>query len=171
MNIKEAALKEHSKAQCDKIVKYVGKDPKKFSQLVNVFLQGPYRVTQRIAWPLSYCVEENTALIHPHLPRILKYVLQPGLHDSVKRNVVRLLQFIDIPKKHQGTVANICFKFLRDTKEPVATRVFSMTVLANLIKEIPELKNELIPIIEDQLPFGSAAFVSRGRKVLKELMG
>ena len=33
----------------------------------------------------------------------------------------------------------------------------------------PELKNELIPIIEDQLPYGSPAFISRGRKALKEL--
>jgi hypothetical protein len=169
MNLKEAALKEHSKAQCNKIVKYVGNDPKKFSELVNVFLQGPYRVTQRIAWPLSYCVEENTTLIHPHLSKILKFAQRPDAHDSVKRNVVRLLQFIDIPQKHQGSVADICFKFFTDTKEPIAVRVFSMTVLANLAKKIPELKNELIPIIEDQLPYGSAAFVSRGRKVLKQL--
>lgn len=171
MNLKEVALKEHSKAQCSKIVDYIGNDPKKFSELVKVFLEGPYRVTQRIAWPLSYCVEENTALIHPHLSQILKYVQRPGLHDSVKRNVARLLQFIDIPKKHQGAVADICFKFFSDKKESIAVRVFSMAVLANLAKEIPELKNELIPIIEDQLPFGTPAFVSRGRKVLKELKG
>ncbi|HTH58435.1 MAG TPA: hypothetical protein VL728_20450 [Cyclobacteriaceae bacterium] len=169
MNLKEAALKEHSKAQCNKIVKYVGSDASRFSKLVDVFLDGPYRVTQRIAWPLGYCVKENTTLIHPHLSRILKFVRRPGLHDSVKRNVTRLLQFIDIPKKHQGAAADICFMFLSDTNEPVAVRVFSMTVLANLAKEMPELKNELIPIIEDQLPFGPAAFVSRGRKVLKEL--
>src|SRR6266481_1632443 len=169
MDLKQAALKEHSKAQCNKIVKYIGDDPRKFSDLVDVFLAGPYRVSQRIAWPLSCCIEENTTLIHPHLTKILKYSQQPGVHDSVKRNVVRLLQFIDIPKKHQGAVAEICFKFFNDKKEPIAVRVFSMTVLANLAKAIPELKNELIPIIEDQLPYGSAGFISRGRKVLKEL--
>jgi hypothetical protein len=46
-----------------------------------------------------------------------------------------------------------------------------MTVLANLAKKLPELKNELVPLIEDQMPFGSAGFISRGRKVLKELKG
>ena len=169
MDLKATALKEHSKAQCNKIVKYVGNDPKKFAELVNVFLSGPYRVTQRISWPLSCCVEQNTTLIHPHLTKILKYVQTPGVHDAVKRNVVRLLQFIDIPRKNQGVVADICFKFFNDSKEPIAVRVFSMTVLANLAKEIPELKNELIPLIEDQMPYASAGFVSRGRKVLKEL--
>ena len=171
MNLKEAALKGHSKEHCNKIVKYVGSDPKKFSDLVSVFLEGPYRVTQRIAWPLSYCVEENTTLIHPHLSKILKFAEQPGVHDSVKRNVARLLQYIDIPRKHQGIVADLCFKFFSDKKEPIAVRVFSMTALANLAKKNPELKNEIIPMIEDELPYGSAAFVSRGRKVLKELKG
>lgn len=171
MDLKKVALKEHSKEQCNKIVEYIGNDPKKFSELVNVFLEGPYRVTQRIAWPLSFCVEENTTLIHPHLRQILNFVQQPGVHVSVKRNVIRLLQFIDVPKRHQGTVADICFKFFNDADEPIAVRVFSMTVLANLAKEIPELKNELIPTIEDQLPYGSPGFVSRGRKVLKKLKG
>lgn len=169
MNLKQAVLKEHSKAQCRKIVKYVGNDPNKFSQLVNVFLEGPYRVTQRIAWPLSYCVQKNTALIHPHLSQIIKFAQQPNVHDSVKRNVARLLQFIEIPTKHQGKVVDLCVKFFSSKNEAIAVRVFSMTVLANLAKKIPELKNELIPIIEDQMPFGTAAFVSRGRKVLKEL--
>ncbi len=169
MDLKAAALKEHSKAQCNKIVKYVGNDPKKFAQLINVFLAGPYRVTQRISWPLSCCIEQNTTLIHPHLTKVLKYVQTPGVHDAVKRNVVRLLQFIDIPKRNQGVAADICLKFFGDNKESIAVRVFSMTVLGNLAKEIPELKNELVPLIEDQLPYASAAFVSRGRKLLKEL--
>ena len=39
----------------------------------------------------------------------------------------------------------------------------------NLSKTLPELKNELTPIIEDQMPHGSPAFISRARKALKEL--
>lgn len=59
--------------------------------------------------------------------------------------------------------------FLCQQEGTIAVRVFAMTVLANLAKQLPELKNELIPLIEDQLPYGSAAFISRGRKLLKEL--
>jgi hypothetical protein len=44
-----------------------------------------------------------------------------------------------------------------------------MTVCANICKDIPELKEELILAIEDQLEFGSAGIVSRGRKIIKEL--
>ena len=100
---------------------------------------------------------------------MINYLLKPGIHDAVKRNIVRLLQFISIPRSLQGKVADICFNYLNNPKEAIAVRVFSMTVLANLSTENPELKNELIPLIEDQLPFGSAGFRSRGIKVLRKL--
>jgi hypothetical protein len=169
MNLVEIILKEHSKSQTKKIMKYVGNNPSRFTELVKVYLAGPYRVTQRAAWPLSYCVEHHPQLIKPHLGRIVKFLSVPGIHDSVKRNTMRLLQFISIPKTQQGKVADIAFQYLQDPKEPVSIKVFSMTVLANLCGEFPELKNELIPILESQLPLGSAGYRSRASKILKAL--
>ena len=106
MNLVETIAKDHSKAQCDRIVKYVGNDPGRFHELVRVFLAGPYRITQRAAWPLSYCVEHHPQLIRPHLQSIIKNLKRPGLHDAVKRNTVRLLQFITIPRSLQGQAAS-----------------------------------------------------------------
>lgn len=169
MNWSKVILKEHSKPQRDKIVAYVGNDPEKFAELVEVFLQGPYRITQRSSWPLSYLVEQHPELLRPHWKKILAFASKPGIHDAVKRNVLRMFQFVQVPKVYQGRVADLCFRFLADTKEPVAIRVFAMTVLANIARVVPELKNELIPIIEDQLPYASAGFLSRSRKVLKQL--
>ncbi len=168
-DLKKAILKEHSKEQCSKIVKYVGSSPGRFSELVAVFLEGPYRVTQRASWPISCCVEKHPNLIEPHLRSILDCVKNARVHVAVRRNVVRLLQFIEIPRRLQGLTAEICFELFKNTKQPIAVRVFSMTVLANLAVKLPELKNDLIPLIEDQIPYGSAGFISRGQKVLKEL--
>ncbi|MFZ6011997.1 MAG: hypothetical protein ACOYXT_16765 [Bacteroidota bacterium] len=169
MDIKAELLREHSKAQTSKIVAHVGNSAKTFESLVKVYLDGPYRVTQRAAWPLSECVIKHPALIKPHLKTLLDYTQKPGVHDAVKRNTVRLLQFIDIPKRNQGQVADICFKFLQDGKEPVAVRCFSMTVLGNLANDNPGFKPELKIIIEDQLPYATAGFMARARKVLKKL--
>lgn len=169
MNPVDFLLKKHSKAQKNTIVKYIGNNPKRFAGLVDVFLKGPYRITQWASWPLSSCVELHPNLIKPHLKKILTNVMKPGQHDAVKRNTIRLLQYIDIPKSLQGLAADVCFQLLSDIKEPVAIRAFSITVLSKLALEQPDLKNELIPIIEQQLPYSSAAFVSRARKALKEL--
>jgi hypothetical protein len=169
MNLIGLVLKGHSRAIKDQIVRYVGGDPHRFSELVSVFLAGPYRVTQRASWPLSYCVEKHPELIKPHLKAIINNLKTPGIHDSVKRNTIRLLQFIDIPKSQQGVAANICFDFLSNPKEPIAVRVFSMTVLSNIARDQTALRNEVRIVIEDQMPYASAAFRSRGRKVIEEL--
>ncbi len=169
MNLAEEILEMRSKKQKDKVAHYIGNDPKKFAQLVDIFLPGPYHVTQRAAWPVSYCIQKHPDLLPPHLKKMLTFAGKPGTPDAVKRNTMRLLQFVRVPKIHQGATADLCFKFLNNTTEPIAVRVFAMTVLANLAKEIPELKNELILIIEGQVPYASAGFLSRSGKVLKEL--
>lgn len=168
MDIKKELLKEHSKRQTTKVVNYIGKDPKRFNVLIKTFLGGPYRVTQRAAWPLSYCVLVYPDLIKPHLKSVLKMLDKKEAHDSVKRNILRFLQDIEIPKRFYGTVADRCFT-LMDIREPIAVRVFAMTVLDNIARQEPDLKKELRIVIEDQLPFASAGFLSRSRKVLKEL--
>ena len=169
MDLKRELLKAHSVKQTRNIVDYVGDSPGRFKELIAVFLAGPYRVTQRAAWPMSYCVEAHSHLINPHFNVVLSMLTKTGVHDAVKRNVLRLLQFVEIPKRYQGKVVQHCFNFLNDPKEPIAVRVFAMSVLANIAKHEPDLKKELRIIIEDQLPYGSPAYVSRARKVLKSL--
>lgn len=169
MNLIKELQKDFNKRTCDQMVRYIGSDKTRFSELVNAFLNSSIRITQRAAWPLSYCAKAHPELIKPHLKKIILNLKKPNLHDAIKRNTVRLLQFVNIPKSLQGHVLEICFVYLEDVKQPIAIRVFSMTVLANLSQEHPDLKPELITLIEDQMPYGSAGFVSRGKKVLKSL--
>lgn len=96
-------------------------------------------------------------------------VEKPGVSGSVKRSVVRSLQFILAPKSLQGEVANLCFGYLADPSEEPAIRIFSMSVLQNLVVEVPDLGSELKLIIEDQLPYATPGFRSRANKVLKHL--
>src|ERR1019366_7428933 len=56
MDLQNVILEEHSKKQCTKIVEWVGNNQEKFDELFDLFLNGEYRITQRAAWPLSYCV-------------------------------------------------------------------------------------------------------------------
>lgn len=169
MDFRDSLQKEHSRSQTTKIADYVGFNRARFKKLVDVYLAGPYRITQRAAWPLSLCVERHPGLIGPHLTQILNHAVKPNVHDAVKRNTVRLLQFIDIPLKYRGRVADLCFGYLQNRKEAIAIRVFSMTVLSNLGMKEPDLLKELVLLIEDELPYASPAFRSRAQRTLKEV--
>jgi hypothetical protein len=168
MDIKKVLLKEHTSRNALKIVNYIGDNPARFNLLVQVLLEGPYKVSQRASWPLSICIEHHPELIKPHLGTILKILDNRTVHDAVRRNIVRLLQFIEIPRRYYGKVWSSCYQ-LMDPKQPIAVRVFSMTVLATIAAKEPDLKNELLLLIEDQLPYASAGYLARAKKVLKEL--
>jgi len=136
---------------------------------VALFLQDEYRVVQRAAWPLSYCVTAHPQLIQKHLKKIIRYLKKPGIHNAVKRNTVRLLQEIEIPEALQGEVMDICFGYVADPKEAVAVKAFSITVLGNLSKKYPEIIPEISLILEEQMPHETAAFKSRAKKFLKSI--
>ena len=170
MNLESEILKEHSKPQTLKIARWVGTDAKRFAELMELFLRGEYRVTQRAAWIVSQCSEAYPKLIGPWLRPMLKKMREIGVHDAVRRNVVRILQFVEIPRTLMGEVAADCFGFLNDVHTPAAVKAFSMTVLARIAQREPDLKQELELVIRQMLPYGGAAIQARARQVLKELV-
>ncbi len=98
---------------------------------------------------------------------IIQHLHKPDIHDAVKRNIVRILQNVEIPEEHYGEVADVCFTWLEDPNVAVAIRVFSMSVLWNICQKEPELMPELRATIEDWIDYSSTGFKSRGNKVLK----
>ncbi len=168
MNLREELLKEHSKAQCNKIVQWVGHDQKRFDELFALFLTDVYRANQRAAWPISYCVIDHPKLINKNWGKLVKNLSKPNLHDSIKRNSVRLLQHLDIPEKYQGDIMNICFGYVESPTEAVAIKVFSLTVLGNLAKRYPEIIPEIKVLIESQVENQTIGFKTRAKKLLKQ---
>lgn len=166
MDIRQALMTEHSKQQTMAIVEFIGEDPKRFAELMKVFFEGEYRLTQRAAWPMNYCAERHPKLILPYLPKLLDCLEREDMHDAVKRNVMRLLQYIEIPKRLMGRVYARSVDFIDDADQPIAVRVFAMTVAARIAKSEPDLMNELRLIVRKHLPHSTAAFRARAKQVL-----
>ena len=88
MDILQSLKKEHSKKQTDRIVKFVGADAERFAILIELFFNGGYRITQRAAWPLSYCVREYPELIRPYFKRLLDNLARKDIPVAVIRNML-----------------------------------------------------------------------------------
>jgi hypothetical protein len=166
MNLKQEILKEHSKAQTNKIISWAGNSQQRFDELVKLFLGDEYRVTQRAAWPLSYIAIEHPALAKKHLPRFIKELYNQKQHNAVKRNIVRLLQFVEIPKQLHGDVMDICFRLIANVEEKAAVKAFSLTILENQCIQYPEILPEIKLVIEDRWDYETPAFRSRAKKLL-----
>jgi hypothetical protein len=171
MNLKQVIEAGHSKIQCLKVVTYIGSDPGKFKELINVFLKGPYRVTQRAAWPLTVCVENHPELARPHFSVLISMLTRPNQHDAVRRNILRLFQFVSLPERYHGKLLNLYFNFLTTRTEPLAVKVFSMVIIHKIVKSTgsPEIAKELKIILEDELQLASAGYRSRASKILRDI--
>jgi hypothetical protein len=167
MNLENALEKASPRQSNEAIISWVGRDPARFGQLVEHMLGGAPNIQVRAAWPLSYCVERHPELAKPHLCRMVRHLRKPGVHEAAKRSIVRLLQYVDIPRRLQGAVADTCFAFVADPAEAIAIRAFSITVADKLALSNPDLQRELGLILEEQLPYSTPAFASRAKKILK----
>ncbi|MBP9664546.1 MAG: hypothetical protein KBD94_07975 [Pyrinomonadaceae bacterium] len=165
MNIRDALLEAHSKANTLRITDYIGDDPARFAELMRCMFGPVYRLSQRAAWPVSYCIQHHPEMIRPYWGRLVAQLERDDAHVAVRRNVARLLQFVDIPKRHQGRIFDACYALLADVSQPVAVRCFSMTVAANIAKGTPELMDELRLIATEHPEAATAGSRSRLRKI------
>jgi hypothetical protein len=149
MDILQKLSSGHNKAITNAIVKYIGDDKERFAELVNLFLKGDYRITQRAAWPLGYVAIENPGLVKLYIGRFIKKLGEPGLHPAIPRNILRVFQTMDIPEKYRGSLLDICIRYITSENIPVAIRAFAITTAANICKHYPELKNELLIILNE----------------------
>jgi hypothetical protein len=169
INIREEILQEHSKAQALKVANYACSSAARFRQLMDCFMDPDYRLSQRAAWSMSWAARQHPAMVLPYLPAIVQQMQRPDVPDAVKRNAVRILEAIDIPEELHGEVMNACFSFIEDPATAVAIKAFSLTTLFNLSKKYPDIRSEIKIIIEANWENESAAFKSRGRKILAML--
>ena len=166
MQLRSEILKEHSKAQAQKIIDWVGHSQERFDALVQLFLGDEYRVTQRAAWPLSYIAIEHPSLAKKHLPVFVKLLSNAKLHKAVRRNVMRLLQFVEIPEELHGELMNHCFDFIADVNEAAAVKAFSLSILEKLSKQYPDIQSEIKTIVQERWDYETPAFHVRARKWL-----
>ena len=82
---------------------------------------------------------------------------------------MRLMQELEVPAPFEGQVMSVCFDVISSPSEKPAVKAFALTVLENLSTKYPEIKDELVITIETQWPHASAAFRSRGKKILDHL--
>lgn len=170
MYIQSLLEEGHNKELTTRIVNYVGTNKIRFKELMGIFLKGEYRLTQRAAWPLSYCAENNPAFLKPYFGSLIKKMQEGNHHPAITRNILRMFQEIEVPEKYCGTLLDLCISYMTSEMQPTAVRAFAITVATRISDRFPELKNELIMILDEltlypQLP----AVKHRIKLALKDL--
>lgn len=167
-NLKSALQEPTSPAWESDLCHLVCENEHRFLELIEVFYGNDSRLLQKSTLIILACNKVKPEWVDDQVPRMVNS-LNKNIPTPLKRNILRILQYKTIPETLWGHAADQCFNYLESSKEPVAIKAFSMTVLYNLTKKLPDLARELRLLIEEQYNLGSAGFKARGRHVLGQL--
>jgi len=143
-------------------------DEQLFEQIFQLILSHDKRLAWRSCWIIDTASEEFPELLADKIPEIISG-LTSTKNSSLKRHFTRILCRYKIPEEYLGVVVNRSFELLSPT-EPAAVRVFAMQLLFNIAQDLPDLKRELICVLEDLVEEGgSAGFINRSGKLLRKL--
>lgn len=168
MKLREAILAAHSRDNTLNITRWIGDDPQRIAELMQLFMQDEYRVVQRAAWVVRYVAKAQPELMTPYIPVLVARVKDTTAHIAVKRNVLRIFEDLELPESVHSDLMNICFDAIADPAEAIAVRAVGLGLLGRLSLLYPEIKNEIRLIIEDVMSQSpTAAFRSRAKKVIQ----
>jgi len=139
-----------------------------FDQLFSLIFGDDHRLAWRACWIIDNASEAFPDLLANQIPTIINGFLTTK-DGSLKRHFTRILCRYPIPVEYMSAVIDRSFGLLSPT-EPVSVRVFAMQLLFNCTNELPELKGELIIVLEHLVEEGgSAGFINRSGKLLRKL--
>ena len=169
MSIRKQLQKEFSKMNSVKVALMVGADEELFAELMGFFQDDDPEMARRAAWALSFCFDKHPYLFNKHVNTFVEVMPNKTCHAAVKRSATQALQYMEIPEDLEGLVYDYGMQILNDPLESNAVKAYTLSILQNIVLKYPELKQELIQLVEDRMPFETPAFKSRGKKLLKLL--
>lgn len=171
MTIRDELLKQqiHFKKDALAIAGFAVSSDENFRELIDCLLSKDIRVAQRAAWSVNWAAQKNPEMIQPYIGILVDQLKKTDVHNAVIRNSLRILENLTIPEQFQGEVMDACFMFLQKRDTAIAIKAFALTVVFNLSKIHPEIINELRFIIQKNMPYETAAYQSRGKKILAKL--
>ena len=168
MNLYDEILADRSKEHIREMAAWVGHHPERIRVLIDLLASSQKEMVQRAAWIISYVAEAHPEAVCPYLPTLAEHLNDSTAPTGLRRNVMRVMQFLPIPENLHDIVLNHAFNFLQNEKETVAVRAFSMTVIQRISVHYPELRNELKLILAHALAHQelSPGFINRAKKIL-----
>lgn len=127
-----------------------------------------HRLAMLSSWIWDHALDLNPGMRSIFMDRAVKF-LPKAENDSIRRPLIRTISRSDIPKKYYGKLVDLLFNWLESNEIGIAVKVHSMTALGQIAEVEKGIAGELAIVIKDRMPFESAGFKSRGKKILKKI--
>lgn len=117
-----------------------------------MFSKDPQK-SMRAAWLMTHAAFKYPELVKKQLPYIIKLLEQPNLHTGTIRSSIRLFQELDLPEKYVSKMFDLCLNYTKNSTLPHGVRAFAINVLGIICKKYPDLKHEVLLVLNELSSF------------------
>src|SRR5688572_13229585 len=123
-------------------------------------------IPMRFSWLIGGLCELKPEVVFPAIPYFFskRHAIQ---FPNFDRSLAKMFYLAGIPESLEGEAIDELFGWLMDANISVSTKHYALLALYNFTNKHPELRQELITVIEDQLDKNSAAWKKHAGKVLE----
>ena len=164
-----SALSDSSRAVVDMAAEAIGNNPEYFKLAINLTFEDNYPLSMRSARVVQVCCEKYPKLLLPYIEEIVDKLISFKV-EGVKRSLLKLFRdSINLKElKQSGQLACICFDLLINPKQGIAARNYSLDILLKIAEFEPDLKTEIISIVENMLYEDSVGLRNKAGRLLKK---
>lgn len=151
------------------VMDFVGNNPNRFDALMDCITGGDTKLAQYAMYPFGFILEKYPELGRKHIPTIMELLKKDSLHTAFRRNITRVLQYMELPEEIHGELIDQCFRMIENPRELPAVKANAIGILERLYQYYPEIANEITLVLEENYERESPAFRSRAKKLLRIL--
>jgi hypothetical protein len=166
----ESKLIDSSRMVADILTTDILDDQERFDEMFELSLREVYPISMRAARIIELSTFKHKHLIVPHLNELINAIDNSKI-EGVRRSYLKILTLLPfkLDEDAQGRLVDMAFSFLSNNKEAIAIRAYSIDFLLKIILNYPELKNELIYVLEEMTKDASTGLRTKSKKTIAQL--
>jgi len=166
----EDLLGDSHRVTADIATQFILRHPRFFKEALSLSLADKPTFSMRAARVVQLVAEKEPEMSKPFLENVFEKLFSLKEEGAV-RSLLKMisLQVPDLNENQQGMIINACFDWIQDSSTAIAIQVYSLEILYRISNLIPEIKPELIAILQSKSSESSAGIKSRSGELLKKL--
>ena len=148
--------------------KYFDQHPEGIKLLVQVVVnEEEYPLKEYSSWILVHLCKSHAERVRPFYNQFVDHLFI-SKDQTVLRNVANIISHLKIQDYRESELIDVLISFIQEHSHKVALHVYSMQILALFVLKYPELKKEIVEILELHDKNKTPAYNSGKRNFLKK---
>ncbi len=166
----ESKLVDSSRLLADILVDDIGNSLKKYKEMLDVAFLDKYPESMRATRILALCAEKNKKLVCPYVNQIVHQLEHMNV-EGVKRGFLKILSENSecLDEDSWGIITNLAFEWMNNPKEAISVRYYCIDLITQLQDQYPEIREELISILESIMEDESGGLRTKCAKTIQKL--